>query len=142
MARAAAPHLIAQGWGRIVNVVTSYTTMLKYTPYGAAKAMLEAATVVWANDLAGTGVTVNALLPGGPADTAMVPVKLVPDRSRLVRPEAMVGPAVWLTSPSSDGVTGHRFIGQDWDLRSSDDANFARAKRAGWGIEAPTIRTP
>ena len=37
-----------------------------FSPYGPAKAALEAATVIWSKDLAETGVTVNALLPGGP----------------------------------------------------------------------------
>lgn len=116
MARSVAPHLIAHRWGRIINVTTSYTTMIKdgFSPYGPSKAALEAATVIWSNDLKGTGVTVNVLIPGGAADTAMVPAEVVPDRGKLVKPSVMVAPLVWLTSRSSDGVTGRRFIGKDW----------------------------
>lgn len=116
MARAVAPHLVARGWGRIVNVTTSYTTMIKdgFSPYGPSKAALEAATVVWSNDLKDTGVTVNVLIPGGAADTPMVPPEVVPDRSKLVKPSVMVAPIVWLTSHASDGVTGRRFIGKEW----------------------------
>ena len=46
MSRAVAPHLLRQGWGRIVNVTTSLDTMYRgnYTPYGMSKAALEAAT--------------------------------------------------------------------------------------------------
>jgi 3-oxoacyl-[acyl-carrier protein] reductase len=57
MAKAIAPTLVAQGWGRIVNIETSsYTMMMEgFSPYGPSKAALEAATVVWAKDLAGTG---------------------------------------------------------------------------------------
>ena len=76
MAKALVPRLIAQGWGRIVNITTSHGTMVTRAgrpPYGPTKAALEAATVIWAKDLAGTGVTVNALLPGGAADTRMIP---------------------------------------------------------------------
>jgi NAD(P)-dependent dehydrogenase (short-subunit alcohol dehydrogenase family) len=71
MAKAIAPVLVAQGWGRIVNIQTSNFTMVMegFSPYGPSKAALEAATVIWAKDLAGTGVTVNALAPGGPANT-------------------------------------------------------------------------
>lgn len=137
MARAIAPHLVAQRWGRIVNVVTGYPTMLKggFSPYGPAKAALEAATVIWSKDLKDTGVTVNALLPGGAADTAMVPVEAVSDRATLVRPSVMVAPAVWLTSHASDGVTGHRFIGRDWDPDGPLEENVRKAGAlAGWQV--------
>jgi NAD(P)-dependent dehydrogenase (short-subunit alcohol dehydrogenase family) len=44
-----------------------------FSPYGPSKAALESETVIWAQDLAGTGVTVNGLLPGGATDTGMIP---------------------------------------------------------------------
>ena len=74
MARAAVPHMITQGAGRIVNVTTSLDTMLAagMAPYGPSKAALEAGTAVWAKDLAGTGVTANVLVPGGPVDSAFL----------------------------------------------------------------------
>jgi 3-oxoacyl-[acyl-carrier protein] reductase len=117
MAKAIAPSLVAQGWGRIVNVTTSYTTMMLegFSPYGPSKAALEAATAVWAKDLAGTGVTVNALLPGGAANTRMVPKQETADRAKLVQPEAMMTPIVWLMSGASDGITGQRFVAKEWD---------------------------
>ena len=94
MAKAIAPALVAQGWGRIVNVTTSATTMVLegFSPYGPSKAALEAATVIWSKDLAHTGVTVNALVPGGPGNTRMVPQTEAPDRATLVQPEAMMAP--------------------------------------------------
>jgi NAD(P)-dependent dehydrogenase (short-subunit alcohol dehydrogenase family) len=117
MAKAVAPHLVKQGWGRIVNIETSlYTMMLDgFSPYGPSKAALESATVIWSKDLAQTGVTVNALAPGGPADTRMIPMKEVDDRSTLISPELMVAPIVWLTSPRSDGFTGRRIIAKEWN---------------------------
>ena len=65
MARAAVPHMIERGGGRIVNVTTSLDTMLSagMAPYGQSKAALEAGTAIWAKDLAGTGVTANVLVP-------------------------------------------------------------------------------
>ena len=119
MAKAVAPRLIDQGWGRIVNIVTSFFTMVMdgFSPYGPSKAALEAATVIWSKDLAGTGVTVNALLPGGPANTRMIPQSEVADRSTLVQPEVMMAPIVWLMSARSDGITGRRIIAKEWDAQ-------------------------
>ncbi len=118
MARAVAPAMIAQKWGRIINITTSFGTMVMagFTPYGPSKAAAEATTSIMAKDLTGTGVTANVLIPGGPADTRMVTdARSFPDRSKLVQPAKMVAPLVWLVSDESNGVTGRRFIAQSWD---------------------------
>ena len=62
MSHVVTPHLIRNGWGRIVNINTSLGGLSesRNSPYGATKAALESATLIWAADLAGTGVTVNA----------------------------------------------------------------------------------
>ena len=115
-ARCVAPRLVKAGAGRIVNVTTSFRTMQTkgFSPYGPSKAALEAATVIWSKDLATTGVTVNALLPGGAADTRMIPAAEVTDRGSLVQPDVMGAPIVWLMSDESSGVTGSRIIARDW----------------------------
>ena len=138
IARFAAPHLVAQGWGRVVNVTTSLDTMHRraYTPYGQSKAALEAATSTWAKDLEGTGVTANVLVPGGPTNTGFIPANAPFDRDALVQPEVMVAPILWLASDASDGVTDCRFVGNDWDtaLPSSEAAEAARAPAAWPGV--------
>ena len=136
MARACVPHLVKQGWGRIVNVTTSFVTMqLKgFCPYGPSKAAAEAATVIMARDLEATGVTANVLVPGGAADTRMISDDIAwPDRSVLIQPRKMMAPAVWLASDESDGVTGQRFIGNLWNesLAPAAAAVLASAP-AGW----------
>jgi 3-oxoacyl-[acyl-carrier protein] reductase len=117
LARAAAPHLIAQGWGRIVNITTSFNTMMRggNMPYGQSKAAMEAATAAWADDLKDTGVSANVLIPGGAADTPMIPQQSGYDRSKLNPPSVMVAPICWLASEASDGVNGRRIIGRDFD---------------------------
>jgi len=119
MARFAAEPMVQRGWGRIINVTTSFDTMLAagLSAYGASKAALEAGSVSFAKDLEGTGVTVNILVPGGPTDT---PGFFPPGKPRppvLLDPEIMGVPVVWLASPQSDGITGFRFIARDWDRR-------------------------
>jgi NAD(P)-dependent dehydrogenase (short-subunit alcohol dehydrogenase family) len=117
MTRAAVPAMVAEGWGRVVNVTTSFFTMLNegFAPYGPAKAALEAASAIWAKEFQGTGVTVNVLIPGGPTDTRMVPASAPFARSEMIPPAAMAPPAQWLASPASDGVTGRRFVAGLWD---------------------------
>jgi NAD(P)-dependent dehydrogenase (short-subunit alcohol dehydrogenase family) len=131
MARFAAEPMIERGWGRIINVTTSFDTMLAagLSAYGASKAALEAMSVAWAKDLEGTGVTVNILVPGGPTDT---PGFFPPGKPRppvLLDPEIMGVPVVWLASPQSDGISACRFIARDWD-RSLPPAEAAARVRA------------
>ncbi len=132
-ARAVVPGMIARGWGRIVNISTSDLTMVRrgYSPYGPSKAALEAASRVWAQDLEGTGVTVNVYLPGGAADTDLLPPS--PDKKgadgNLLPAEIMRRGIGWLCGPGSDGVTGGRFIARLWDpgLPAPEAAAAARA---------------
>lgn len=120
MAKAAAPRLIAQRWGRIINVSINLETMKRagFSPYGPSKAALESETVIWAKDLEGTGVTVNSLLPGGATATGMVPESVGPEiRRGLLDPAVMVSPLLWLVSEQSDGFTGGRYVASRWDAR-------------------------
>jgi NAD(P)-dependent dehydrogenase (short-subunit alcohol dehydrogenase family) len=134
MARAALPTLIAQRWGRIINVTTSVDTMWRsfMQPYGGSKAANEAHLLAMAYELDGTGVTANVLVPGGAADTRMVSRAAVPDRSELIAPDVMVAPLLWLCSSASDGVTDQRFIGASWDknLPPAEAATKAAAPMA------------
>ena len=142
LAKAVLPRLTEAGWGRIVNVTTSLDTMIRpgWTPYGPSKAALEACTAIWAGDLEGTGITVNVLVPGGPADTAMVPPASSPDRAAMIRPKAMAAPISWLLDPKSDGVTGRRFLGVRWDPslppEAAAEAASAPAAWPGLGQQA------
>jgi len=134
MTRAALPHLMAQKWGRIVNLTTSLGTMQRRhnSPYGVTKAALEAATLIWAQDLAGSGVTVNSLIPGGACDSD-------PDRPPTpgLLPVTIMNPAVvWLASQFSDGCTGGRYVGKLWD------AKRPAAEAARGALEPPVLRAP
>ncbi|WP_050931850.1 SDR family NAD(P)-dependent oxidoreductase [Aestuariivita boseongensis] len=124
MAQAVVPQMLAQGFGKIINISTSDITMIRngYSPYGPTKAFLEAASRVWAADLAGTGVDVNVLLPGGATDTDLLPPS--PNKKgadgNLLSPDIMRAPTLWLCSDASNGITGARYIARLWDDANPD----------------------
>jgi NAD(P)-dependent dehydrogenase (short-subunit alcohol dehydrogenase family) len=117
LTRAAAPAMRRAGWGRIITVTTSFFTMLrgKFHPYGPVKAGLEAMAAGHAKELDGTGVTVNVVVPGGPADTPMVPASSGFRREDLIAPVRMTYPLLWLCSAEADRVTGKRYVAAQWD---------------------------
>ena len=143
LARALTPAMMRRGWGRIVNVTTSLGTMLNagFPTYGPSKAALEAMSAIWAKDLADTGVTVNVLVPGGVTDTPMISDTAGYDRTRLIRPEVMVPPLLWLLSEEAGAVTGRRFIAAHWDtaLPGAAAAEKAGAPVAWTGIATQPI---
>ncbi len=144
MARRVAPKLIAQGWGRIINVTTKLETMNRpgTTPYGQSKAALEMASEVWAKEIAGTGVTVNILNPGAGAHTegmsmSMRQASREGRMGRFLEPEEMVPPLLWLVSSAADAVNGMRYDALTWD--TSIDASAAAQKNgipSGFNLKA------
>ena len=110
LTRAAVPHMKTKGWGRIINVTTSFFTMLRgrFHPYGPAKAGLEAMSAGHAAEFEPDGITVNVVVPGGPSDTAMVPEEAPYARADLVPTTKMVPPMLWLCSAEADGGGRHR----------------------------------
>jgi NAD(P)-dependent dehydrogenase (short-subunit alcohol dehydrogenase family) len=135
LTRAAVPGMRARGWGRIINVTTSFFTMLRgrFHPYGPAKAALEAMSAGHASEFAGTGITVNVVVPGGPADTPMVPAASGIRREDLIPPGKMVPPMLWLCTREADAVTGKRYIAVKWDdALSPEAARRASESPIGW----------
>jgi NAD(P)-dependent dehydrogenase (short-subunit alcohol dehydrogenase family) len=129
MSRAAVPHLLEQKWGRIISVTTSLDTMIRghNAPYGPSKAGHEAFAAVMANELEGTGVTANVLVPGGAADTNFIPFLPETDRTNFINPEVMAAPAVWLASDASNDINGMRIRGVDWDESLSIEECLSRS---------------
>jgi NAD(P)-dependent dehydrogenase (short-subunit alcohol dehydrogenase family) len=117
LAQALVPDMIDAKWGRIVTVTTSLGTMIRpgSPTYGPSKAALEALSAIMAQDLAGTGVTVNVLVPGGVTNTAMVPPEAGFDRAQMIQPEVMAPPLLWLVSDAAANLTGRRFLAVHWD---------------------------
>jgi NAD(P)-dependent dehydrogenase (short-subunit alcohol dehydrogenase family) len=122
MARRVAPAMVEEGWGRIVNVTTKLDTMNRphTSPYDASKAALEMATEVWAKEVEGTGLTINIVNPGAGANTpGMADEMRTMSREgrapRLVEPEEMISPLLYVASPAADNINGYRFDANLWD---------------------------
>lgn len=117
MSRAVVGHMLAQKWGRIIGVTTSFDTMYRRngSPYGPSKAGHEALIATMAQELEGTGVTANVLVPGGAANTNLIAPRPNLDREALIQPVVMQAPVVWLASDASSEINGRRFIGHYWD---------------------------
>ena len=140
LTNAVVPEMMRQGWGRIVNVTTSLGTMLNAgsPTYGPSKAALEALSAIMAKDLDGTGVTVNVLVPGGVTNTPMISDEAGFDRAKLIQPEVMTGPLVWLVSDAAAKVTGRRFLGVHWDPNLPPEQ---AAEKAGAPVAWTSIAT-
>ena len=135
MTKASIAHLRRAGKGRIINVTTSFFTMLrgKFHPYGPSKSGFESMSAGHATEFKADGITVNVVVPGGPADTPMVPDSAGFNREDLVQPEAMTRPALWLCSPAGDDVTGNRYVAGLWDPALSIEENRMKAESPiGW----------
>ena len=137
MSRTMVGPMMARKWGRIVNISTGLRSIMERhnSPYGVTKAAIDTETMIWAQDLAGTGVTVNTLLPGGACDTER-PRSGPPTAGKLLSVNVMVPPAVWLASDLSDGCTGGRYVGKRWD-ESLPPWDAARHS-----LEPPIFRKP
>jgi len=122
LSRRVAPAMVEAGWGRIVNVTTKLDTMNRAGthPYGATKAALEMATEVWAKEVAGLGLTINIVNPGAGANTPgmaeeMREMSRDGRAARLVEPDEMVPPLLYVVSREADRVNGYRFDANAWD---------------------------
>ena len=117
VARAVVPHMLEAGHGKIVNIAVSETTMRRrgFTPYGPSRAATDALSHIMAADLAGTGIDVNLLLPGGATRSGMTPDSAPDDvQATWLDPAIMGPPVVWLASRASDGVTDQRIIATEF----------------------------
>ncbi len=114
-----APLMIRKGRGRIVNISTGLQTMTRpgMAPYGASRAGAEALSRVMEQELREYGITVNILLPGGPARTGLLGTEPVPERmAAVLLPAEILDEAIlFLASPEAEHISGARIIATEFD---------------------------
>jgi 3-oxoacyl-[acyl-carrier protein] reductase len=147
LARRLAPGMVERGWGRIVNVTTKLDTMNRAGthPYGASKAALEMATEVWAMEVDGSGLTINIVNPGAGANTPGMAAEMrrmsrEGRAARLVEPQEMVPPLLYVVSREADQVNGWRFDANLWDPSLPPTEAARRAGRPAGFEMHPTAR--
>ncbi|MGH3206040.1 MAG: SDR family NAD(P)-dependent oxidoreductase [Streptosporangiaceae bacterium] len=117
VARAVVPHMLEAGRGKIVNISVNEATMRRkgFTPYGPSRAATDALSHIMAADLAGTGIDVNLLLPGGATRSGMTPDSVPAEVQATWLDPAIMGPPIcWLASRASDGVTDQRIVATEF----------------------------
>jgi acetoacetyl-CoA reductase len=119
ISRAAFPHMVDQGHGRIINIssVIGETGNIGQANYAASKSGLFGLTMTLALEGAKRGITVNCVAPGFVA-TEMVEaipeeilariVEQIPLR-RLARPDEVARVVSFLADPASSYITGQIF---------------------------------
>ena len=128
--RAIGPHMVARGWGRVINLasIMSVIALPGRAPYASSKAGVLGLTRVLALEWAGTGVTCNAICPG-PFATDMNRqllndpvayqqfVNQIP-LGRWGELDELAGAAVFLASDASSFMTGSSvFVDGGWTAR-------------------------
>ena len=116
--RAVARHMLPRGSGKIINVCSVQSQIVRATtgPYAAAKTGFGGLTRAMCAEWAPSGIQVNGLAPGYIETDLNASLVADPDFTRWItqrtparrwgRVEDVVGPAIWLASAAADFVNG------------------------------------
>ena len=129
--RAVHPHMVAAGWGRIINIssVTFLLGMADLVHYVASKGAVVGLTRALARAVGSEGITVNSVSPGG-IQTEMVD-ELYPDQQAEIAAGASAVQAIPRQGTAADIAAAVAFL-------ASDDASFITGQLlnvdGGWAM--------
>ena len=99
--------------------------------YAVSKVTNDTMTLIAAKEMAGLGVRVNRLTPGGMVDTQLFGPGGMPDHLKQhvpwSEPDVIVPAAIWLASDDSADYTGCFVVAKDFNGRSIDETKAALA---------------
>ncbi len=129
VAQAVAPHLVARGHGKVINVSSIFGAvgMNNQLAYASSKGGVVQMTKVMAIEWAPHGVTVNAIAPTYFETPLVAALRDDPERFRFInertpmgrwgQPEELEGTVVYLASRASDFVTGQTlYVDGGWTI--------------------------
>jgi len=118
LSQAAGRAMVAQGSGKIINIASmlSFQGGIRVPSYTASKSGVAGLTRLFANELAASGLNVNAIAPGYMATDNTAPLRADAERSlsileripagRWGEPADLMGAVVFLASAASDYMNG------------------------------------
>jgi 3-oxoacyl-[acyl-carrier protein] reductase len=120
LTQAALPHLLAAGWGRVVNLGYAGAQNLLARPGITAYAIAKTGVILYskalAKRLAGRGVTVNVVAPGVAENSVSKPVEEIP-AGRLARLEEIAHAVLFFVDEASSYLTGQVLeVAGGWNL--------------------------
>lgn len=110
--------MVARGYGKIVFIASllSFQGGILVPGYAASKGGIKQLTMAFANEWAGSGVTVNAIAPGYIATDNTKPLREDPERNKAIldriparrwgTPEDLMGTVLFLSSDASNYLNG------------------------------------